>query len=194
MRITPRRTLLLATGLAGLAGLAYAWAYTQGYRLPGPDRHPDWPAFPRLTNPRLVVEPVPDFADRYGAHYGFATPRLGYWAEDFSDCYRTNLRAVRRVGYQRTGSDYHGHWNPLWAGGSGNSLGHEPPPEPLFTPSGTEYLALTLGGVTGYFRGEPHRNLDLTARADFYQYNYPGTRRDTLFLRFRGTDYRIFVR
>lgn len=142
-----------------------------------------------------MVEPAPGFAPGDGDRYCFATPREGNQNWDFSDCYPTNLRAVRWVGYQRTGSHYRGGWHPLWAGGGGNSMGHEDlHPLPLFTPSGTEYLALTPGGVRGYFRGEPQQSPSVTARADFYQYNYPATRRATLFLRFRGNDYRVFVR
>jgi hypothetical protein len=178
-------------------GLGLGVGLGLGWRLPGLDRHPGWPAFPGLTNPRLVVEEIPDFAARYGRRYRLpaaaveaARPADACWFEDY---YRTNLRSVRRLGYQRTGNDF------AWDGwhfslGGGNETGplQGASGEPRFRPAGYEYLELSLAGVKGYFKGEVYENTIYVPY--FYQYNYPAAVTDTLFLREASRDYRVYVR
>ena len=176
---------------AGLLALAYA----NGWRPPGPDRHPDWPQFPRLTNPRLVVAEIPDFARRYGRHYHLPAAAVAAAApivvSRFEAYYRANLRNVRSLGYRRTGNGF------SW-GGRGLSLGgnergpaeHLEPPH--FRPRGYEYLVLELAGTTGYFKDEVYE--DDTFLPYFYQYNYPAAATDTLFLRSFSRDYRVYMR
>jgi hypothetical protein len=181
-----RRTLPLLGGLVALA----CWL---GYRLPGFDAHPTWPAFPGLDNPHLVVKQVPDFEQRYGHRYQLPAPALrldgGYHFEDY---YRTNLRNVRALGFQQTGNAF--EWDLRFHGLAGGNNADQPPTPSSrgFHPSGYQYLELTLAGERGYCKGAQYQTGNTLAT--FYQYNYPTTRRDTLFIRFRGLDYCVYVR
>jgi hypothetical protein len=181
--------------LLGLAALALTLAYTSGWRLPGLDRHPSWDEFPHLTNPRLIVEEIPDFDARYGRRYQLpaavveeSRPVNAYWFEAY---YRTNLKSVRRLGYRRTGNTFD------WGGWGLSFGGNERGPAqgvtgPHFRPDGYEYLELTLAEQSGYFKGEVYENNRYLPY--FYQYNYPAAPTDTLFLRHASSDYRVFVR
>lgn len=134
--------------LLGLAALLLALAFRLDYSLPGFDRHPSCDKFPRLSNPRLVVEEIPDFAVRYGARYHLpaaaveeARPVNAFWFEDY---YRTNLKSVRTLGYRRTGNAF------SW--GRGNETGRTHLELPHFRPAGYEYLELSLAGMKKYFK------------------------------------------
>jgi hypothetical protein len=181
-----RRALLVASALV-------AGAYALGYRLPGFDRHPTWPEFPGLNNPRLVVTEIPDFEERYSRFYRLPAPALrldgGY---HFDDYYRTNLKNVRALGFQQTGNEFELDLRFHGLAGGNNA---DQPPTPSsrgFHPSGYQYLELTLAGEKGYCKGVQYQTGNTLAT--FYQYNYPATVRDTLFLRFRGLDYCVYVR
>lgn len=186
---------LALLGLTALLGLALAKAYTKGWRLPGFDRHPTWDQFPHLSNSRLVVEEIPDFAARYGRRYHLpaaaveeARPAYASWFEDY---YRTNLKNVRSLGYRRTGNDFD------WGGWGLSFGGNERGPAqgvtgPHFRPKGYEYLELSLAGVKGYFKGKVYENNIYLPY--FYQYNYPAGVTDTLFLRHIERDYRVYMR
>lgn len=183
-----RRLRLLGLG-AGLVALAYAL----GYRLPGFDRHPDWQEFPHLTNPHLVVEEIQEYDHRLF----FPTPREGVKALNFSDSYRTNLRAVRSVGYQITNNRFRsGIRMPFsyWPGPAemGHSTADASAQELSFVPGGYEYLSVQFGSEVGYFKGR-FRGASTTL-ARFYQYNQPRNSRDTLYLRYWENDWRIFYR
>jgi hypothetical protein len=184
-----RRRLLLI----GLAGGLIALAFSLGYRLPGADRHPDWQEFPHLTNPHLVVEEIQDYDHR---RY-FPTPREGVKAMDFSDSYRTNLRAVRTIGYQITHNDFElGIQMPFSSWPSPAEMGHSAadasPQELGFVPGGYEYLSVQFGSEVGHFKGR--FSGASTTLTQFYQYNHPRTIRDTLYLRYWENDWRIFYR
>jgi hypothetical protein len=173
--------------LGGLVALAY-WL---GYRLPGFDRHPTWPEFPGLDNPHLVVQLVPNFDARHGRRYQLPTPtRLDGFS--FEDYYRTNLKNVRALGFQQTGNNF--EWDLRFhglAGGNNDYYPHKPAPSG-FRPTGYQYLELTLASEKGYCKAEQYQTSNTLTT--FYQYNYAATIRDTLFLRFKGLDYRIYVR
>jgi hypothetical protein len=182
--------ILLPTGLVGAL---VALTFGLGYRLPGADRHPDWTAFPGLTNPHLVVEQIPAFDSLYRRRFPFT--REGVDAMSYADCYRTNLQQVRSVGYQVTGNEFVSgiHW-PLssWPGAA--DIGH---PEDLpvrrgFIPDGYQYLSLQLGSQVGYFKSRFRETPE--ALTHFYQYNHPRTTRDTLYLRHWDQNWRIFYR
>jgi len=180
--------------LLGLGALLLALAYANGWRLPGPDRHPDWPQFPHLTNPRLVVAEVPDFARRYGHRYHLpAAIEDPEYAILYEEYYRTNLRNVRALGFQRTHNEV--VWRKLHLNFNGNDPGRDSPPSPPLVrmrPAGYEYLEVRLAGVAGYFKGKVYENEDFLPY--FYQYNYPAAATDTLFLRYGSTDYRVILR
>jgi hypothetical protein len=182
--------ILLPTGLVG--GFV-ALSFALGYSLPGVDQHADWPEFPNLTNPHLVVEYIPAFDSIYGRCFPY--PRGGVDAMFYDDSYRTNLQQVRSVGYQVTGNEFESgiHW-PLssWSGVA--DMGHSDDlPEPRgFRPKGYQYLSVHLGSQVGYFKN--HFRWTPTALTLFYQYNYPRSTRDTLYLRYYDHNYRIFYR
>jgi hypothetical protein len=184
--------ILLPTGLVG--GLV-ALTFGLGYRLPGADRHPDWPPFPGLTNPHLVVEQIPAFDSLYGRRFPFT--RKGVAAMRYEDCYRTNLHQICSLGYQITHNQFQsGIRGPLssWTGVAemGRSDSDTPPERTGFRPGGYQYLSLQLGSQVGYFKSrfwETPRVL-----TQFYQYNQPRTTRDTLYLRYGEQNWRIFYR
>jgi hypothetical protein len=185
-RLLAHRRRLLAP-LGGLAALAF-WL---GYRLPGFDRHPTWPEFPGVTNPRFVVKQVPDFAERYGRRYHLpASIQLNDFS--FDEYYRANLKNVRALGFQQTGNDF--AWDVRFHGLAGGNNADQPPTPSSngFHPSGYQYLELTLAGEKGYCKGAQYQTANTLAT--FYQYNYPATARDTLFIRFKGLDYYMYVR
>lgn len=183
-----RRTkrLLLVLSLVALT-------FGLGYRLPWVDRHPDWPPFPYLTNPHLVVEEIPQFDSLYGRRFPFT--REGVATPSYEDCYRTNLHQVRSLGYQVTQNDFRSgiRW-PLssWPGAA--DIGHpDDLPEPRgFIPKGYQYLSLQLGSQVGYFKVGFRETP--TALTRFYQYNHPRTTRDTLYLRHWDQNWRVFYR
>jgi len=189
MKRISRRTIRLI----GLGGGLVVLTFALGYRLPWVDRHPDWPAFPGLTNPHLVVEQIPQFDSIYGRRFPFT--REGVRAMSYADCYRTNLQQVRSLGYQITHNGFRSgiRW-PLssWAGVA--DIGHpdDLPETRGFIPDGYQYLSLQLGSQVGYFKARFRETP--TALTRFYQYNYPRTTRDTLYLRHWDTNWRIFYR
>jgi hypothetical protein len=182
--------ILLPTGLVG--GLV-ALTFGLGYHLPGADRHPDWQEFPYLTNPHLVVEYIPQFDSIYGHRFPFT--REGVRAMSFDDCYRTNLQLVRSLGYQITHNDFRSGINwPLssWTGVAEQNHPATHPAPRGFSPAGYQYLSVQLGSEVGYFKGRFWETP--TYLTKFYQYNHPRTTRDTLYLRYRMHDWRIFYR
>jgi hypothetical protein len=73
----------------------------------------------------------------------------------FTAYYRTNLRNVRTLGFQRTGNEMTPSQRLNF---SGNDAGHVPSASlPLFRPTGYEYLAVNLAGVTGYYKREAYQ-------------------------------------
>lgn len=162
-----------------------------GYRLPSFDRHPTWPEFPGLDNPRLVVQLVPNFDARYGHRYQLPDPaRLNSFS--FEAYYRTNLKNVRALGFQQTGNDF--EWDLRFhglSGGNNDYYPHEPAPHG-FRPTGYQYLELTLASAKGYCKAKQYQTSNTLTT--FYQYNCPTTVQDTLFLRFQGLDYCVFLR
>jgi len=189
MKRNSRRNTLITCLIGGSVALAFGL----GYRLPGADSHPDWPAFPGLTNPHLVVEEIPAFDSLYGRRFPFT--REGVRAMSYADCYRTNLHQVRSLGYQITNNDFRSgiRW-PLssWTGVA--DIGHpdDLPERRGFIPDGYQYLSLHLGSQVGYFKARFRETP--TALTRFYQYNRPRTTRDTLYLRHWETNWRIFYR
>jgi hypothetical protein len=184
-RRTQRLLLVLSLG-AGVGALSFGL----GYRLPGFDRHPLWPEFPGVDNPHLAVQLVPNFDARYGRRYQLPAParRDGF---SFDDYYRTNLKNVRALGFQQTGNDF--EWDLRFhglSGGNNDYYPHQPAPKG-FRPSGYQYLELTLGREKGYCKAAQYQTSNTLTT--FYQYNYPATARDTLFIRFQGLDYCIYV-
>jgi len=180
------RRLLLLVGLVALT-------FSLGYRLPWMDRHPDWEYFPGLTNPHLVVEQIPAFDSIYGRRFPFT--RKGVQAISYRDCYRTNLQQVRSVGYQVTGNEFVSgiHW-PLSAWSGSADIGHpnDLPVRRGFKTEGYQYLSLQLGSQVGYFKARFWWTPSALIR--FYQYNHPRTTRDTLYLRYWDTNWRVFYR
>jgi hypothetical protein len=183
-----------------VVGVPLAWAavcFALGYRLPFFDRHPSWPEFPGLTNPRLVVEPLPNFEEEYGHRFPFVLARQSVQQWHFQDVYRTNLRNVRSLGTRITGNDFVSgiSINTNLNLGGGNDVGRQVPTTFLVRcdNEGYEYLELHLGTEAGRFK-EPfynHRYLPLTK---FYQYNQPRSLRDTLYFRYDHTDWRLVYR
>lgn len=180
-----------------LLALALGLAYGLGWRVPGLDRHPSWDAFPHLTNPRLVVEQIPDFAARYGRRYHLpdsavakARPLLVCRFEEY---YRTNLKSVRPLGYQHTGNYFTwGSWHFNLGGGNETGPLKGELASPHFNPEGYEYLELSVAGAKGYFKAKVYKNNNYLPY--FYQYNYPAAATDTLFLRHASGDYRVYMR
>lgn len=178
-------------------GTPLAWValcFALGYRLPWFDRHPDWPQFPYQTNPRLVVEEIPDFEEHYGARFPFVLARQSVQQWDFSDVYRTNLRNVRSLGYRVTENHFEPslslriHWtSPNDPGRSDNA-----PARFGFYNKGYEYLEIRLGQETGFFKLPAAGSHN--AISTFYQHNYPRTIRDTLYLHSWDTDWRVVYR
>ncbi|MBJ6107843.1 hypothetical protein JAO73_02390 [Hymenobacter sp. BT523] len=183
------RRCLLGAVLLG-AGLCFAL----GYRLPWRDRHPDWPAFPRTTNPRLVVEKIPDFAARYGRRFPAVLARPWARQDDFADVYRLNLRHVRALGYQVTEN----HFEPRFSLGlhwtSPNDPGRSEglPTRVGFYTEGYVYVQLRLGEETACFKLPSFGPEGEMVR--FYQYNVPRSCGDTLYLRYWDSDYRVVCR
>ena len=180
--------LLVLAGISAWAGLCFAL----GYRLPQPDRHPDWPQVPRLSNPHLVVELIPDFAERYGRRFPFVLARQGRQQWNFSDVYQINLRNVRSLGYCITDNDFEGLSFRVTSGGNDVGRSGGSPTRFGFRNEGVEYLQLQLGtehgGFNYPFRGTPN------GLVDFYQYNDPKRVEDTLYLRNLNADWRVVYR
>jgi hypothetical protein len=179
--------------LLGLASGLLALAFALGYRPPGADRHPAWRKFPYLTNPRLVVEEIPNFDSIYGRRFPFT--RKGVMAMSYDDCYRTNLHLVRSLGHQITHNDFRSgiRW-PLssWTGVAEMGRRDTLHRKKGFIPAGYQYLRLQLGSEVGYFKESFSGASD--NRTLFYQYNQPRTTRDTLYLRYWDSSWRIFYR
>jgi hypothetical protein len=178
-------------------GIPAVWAalcFALGYRLPWWDRHPDWPAFPHLTNPRLVVEQIPDFAARYGRRFPAVLARPWAKQDDFPDVYRANLRHVRLLGYQVTENYFEPRFSLRLHWTSPNDPGRREgfPTRVGFYTEGYAYLQLTIGGETGRFKLASFGPEGELAR--FYQYNYPRALGDTLYVRYWDADYRVVYR
>jgi hypothetical protein len=200
-RTTFRQLVRLAsahpTAVRWLVGAVVAWVglcFALGCRLPWLDRHPDWPQFPHLTTPRLVVEEIPNFEERYGHRFPFVLARP--WAEQgyFSDVYRTNLRNVRSLGFQVTDNRFEPGFSLRLHWPGPNSVGRrdDSPTRIGFHNKGYEYLEIRLGHESCFFKLTsfgPHNEI-----ARFYQYNYPRTIQDTLYLRFGDDDWRVVYR
>ena len=150
-RTHPRATRWLAGGLVAWVGACFAL----GYRLPWFDRHPDWGEFPHLTNPRLVVEEIPDsvFAPRYSHRFPYPeeADSLGRRVEFYHN-YATNLRSIRSIGYQPTSNELHLNLDFFhWSGPA--DLGVYSPRQPNgFYCFGYEYLTLTLTDEVANFK------------------------------------------
>ena len=112
---------------------------------------------------------------------------------EFYENYDTNLRSVRSIGYQPTSNELHLNLDFLhWSGPA--DLGVYSPRQPNgFRSFGYEYLTLTLADETAYFKASGIADT-YTKLYNFYQYNYPKSRYDTLFLRTAHTNYRVFIR
>jgi hypothetical protein len=189
----------LSLGKRYLIGSVLLWVglcFVLGYRLPWFDRHPDWPEFPRMSNPRLVVEYIPDsvFERCYARRFPQVLARQEDQQYDFSDTYRTNLRNLRSLGSRVTDNDFTTGYSINTSFGGGNDPGRQSTPTSLarFDNDGYEYVELRLGQETTNFK---HR-LPTTGSSLqwFYQYNLPRHSRDTLYLRYFDTDYRIMYR
>ena len=178
-----------------LLGLV-AWVVTcfaLGYRLPWFDRHPDWGYFPTLTNPRLVVEEIPDsvFAPRYGHRFHL----LSNNEEEEFYSRSSSLKNLYSLGYQVTENAFHLDWEfDLYFGGNpaGTGIERDNLWEPGFRNKGYEYMEVRLGQERGYFKGRATSNFP--ALGYFHQYNYPMNQQDTLYLRCWNTNYGLHVR
>jgi hypothetical protein len=183
-------SLLVGAGLAWV-GLCFAL----GYRLPWFDQHPDWGFFPALNNPRLVVEEIPDsiFAPRYSRRFPYpATADSTGQTVEFYEQYRTNIKNVRSVGFQVTDNDFEpGFHLRLWPGPTDPGTGSQHLRTGFYN-FGYEYLELRLGEERGFFKTQA--TAGVTTLEDFYQYNQPATRQDTLFLRYNRSNYRVYRR
>ena len=188
-----RRTFIKPLMLVLAAALAWTGlCFALGYRLPQPDRHPDWRHFPYLSNPRLVVEEIPDFAERYGHRFPFVLARQEGERWYFEEVYRTNLRNIRSLGYCTTGNDFEGLSFRVTSGGNDVGRSGVSPSQFGFHQEGYQYLQVKLGTEVGGIK-EPFRDSS-NAMVTFYQYNNPNTTRDTLYLHRWDTDWRIVYR
>ncbi|MCC3157083.1 hypothetical protein LJ737_07525 [Hymenobacter sp. 15J16-1T3B] len=200
---------LLAAGTAGWVALCFSL----GYQIPSVDRHPSWQPFPALSNPQLVIEKIPDsiFGPRFGHRFPYPTeadtvthyqtfndedgpvPVRGSW--ELYDDHRS-LTNLRSVGFQVTENDFDSdvHFH-LYIYPGNSSVTPDEPWNPHFRTFGHEYLELNVGGVKAYFK-EADVPIVGTSLDDFYQYNHPIRRQDTLFLRYglSNTNYAIYVR
>lgn len=56
-----KRSLLIFMGI--VIGLGIGWVilcFTSGYKIPGRDKHKDWPLFPGSSNPQVALKAIPD--------------------------------------------------------------------------------------------------------------------------------------
>ncbi|MBJ6109312.1 hypothetical protein JAO73_09830 [Hymenobacter sp. BT523] len=187
-----RRSLLGAVLLG--AGLCFAL----GYRLPWGDRHPDWPAFPCTTNPRLVVEYIGDeeFERRYAWRFPQVQARQRADRWDFADVYRTNLRNVHSLGFRATDNrfepDLSERWRLHWPGANGGNEVDRPSPRVGFYQKGYEYFELTLAADTA--RCKVLAFSDRTEQVNFFQYNAPSSPSDTLYFYYFFGHWRLLHR
>lgn len=179
-----RRALLALGGWAALCLLL-------GYRLPGFDRHPEWPELPQVTNPRFVIETIPDTT--FDKQYGQRFQRPIEFSNSSKD-YAASIRNVRFLDYQVMSNEFHsGISFKLYLGGN-STIRTDPYPTPTmrFSQRGHEYYELMLGKEKACFKDyyySPFPPLLL-----FYQYNYPRSEQDTLFLYSTPHNYRIYLR
>ena len=185
-----------------LAGGALAWVaacFALGYRLPGFDQHPDWPEFPQTTNPRLVVEPIPDeeFEYRYAHRFPQVLGRQRTWQRfhqwDLDDLYGTNLHNIRLLGFQATENRFEEHFLPhlYWNLGTPNGGNERDNPEQntRFYQKGYEYFKIYNFKQNGYFKIKSHS--EHTWLESFYQYNVPKNTSDTLYINYFSDNWRV---
>ncbi|KAA9327088.1 hypothetical protein F0P96_17770 [Hymenobacter busanensis] len=185
-----------------------ALCFALGYRLPWFDRHPSWPEVPylepsefrRVSNPRIAVQWLPDFPQRYGHRFRFPGQAEDSSRTFFTDVYRRNLRDIRYLGRQRTDNEFESYFRPYIYPGPRDpgvpSIGRK---GMWFDQYGYEYYQLRIGPETGGFKiHAPYYGSDSASDTllldNFYQYNSPRSARDTLFFRYDGLDYRAYVR
>lgn len=167
-----------------------ALCFLLGYRLPSFDQHPDWPELPQVTNPRFVIEVIPDttFNKLYGKRF-----ELPQEFHDETKDYSSSIRNVRFLGYRVLSNEFHSGISFSYPGP--NSTGHvdpHPTPSMQFSQRGYEYYELRLGQQTAYFKDiyfSPFPPLLF-----FYQYNYPQSEQDTFFLYSPPDNYRIYLK
>lgn len=179
------RTVLLALG---------SWVvlcFLLGYRIPGFDQHPEWPELPQVTNPRFVIETIPDttFEKQYGQR--FRRPDE-YSSSDKN--YAASIRNVRFLGHQVMSNEFKSGISFKLYPGENSAIRPDPyaTPSMQFSQRGRQYYELTLGSEKAYFKDyyySPFPPLLL-----LYQYNYPRSEQDTLFLYSTPDNYRIYLR
>ncbi|WP_400190237.1 hypothetical protein [Hymenobacter sp. B81] len=189
------------------AGLWVGLCFSLGYRLPWFDRHPSWPEVPYLqpaefrsvSNPRIVVQWLPDFAQRYGHRFRFPGQKEDSNRTYFSDVYRTNLRDIRYLGRRRTDNELETYFRLFrWTGPNDTGQPSTSRRGIWFAQYGYEYYQLRIGPETGGFKIHapqygPDSAPDTLLLDNFYQYSYPRSARDTLFFRYYGLDFQAVV-
>jgi hypothetical protein len=174
-----RKALLLLVGIIGLGFLLH-------YRLPWLDQHPDWPEFPQTTNPRLVIEQIPDFEERYGKR--FPVPEGFYYSEKN---YSASVRNVRLLGTRIMSNEFKSGFSLSLGGNSRGYIDPYPTPSMQFSQRGYSYFELSLGSEKGYFKDYYYS--PLPPMFFFYQYNYPRSAQDTLFLSYVHDGFRVYL-
>lgn len=166
-----------------------------GYRIPGNDKHPDWPLFPNHSNKNMVIEKIENFDSIYGDRYKIPTPITPTDVYLFVDYYEKNVKNIKRIDFQIVYNEF--DWGSRFRSGFSNTGGTVTPgyePDPMkFDNYGFEYLELSIGESNTKFKFyDVH--IKGTRLSNFYQYNYPKRKFDTLFFRFEEDNYKAYVK
>ncbi len=163
-----------------------------GYKIPGSDKHPDWPEFPNHTNQNIVIEEIDSFNEKYGSRYRIPPPVTPSDSFSFFDYYQTNLKNIKRVDFQITENEFDDAdiFN-LRVGG--NIVEGFEAPKTSIKNYGIEYLELNIGKNSVNFK-----ILEVYSKStkliDFYQFNIPKTSTDSLFFRYSANNYMAYVK
>lgn len=74
--------------IAALFTIYIITIFSLGYKIPQEDKHPEWPEFPKHSNPKIVVEEIKNFELKYGSKYRIPEPDSKMDKYDFFDYYK----------------------------------------------------------------------------------------------------------
>jgi len=164
-----------------------------GYKIPQEDKHPEWPEFPKHSNPKIVVEEIKDFELKYGSKYRIPEPVRPIDEYSFTDYYKKNVINIKSVDFAVTKNEFIlGSQFQLNLGG-GNSFGDGKGYPTEFKSKGIEYFQITISNEKTFFKFK-RSFLKYSRLSNFYQYNNLDDQNDTLFFRYFNKDYKAYIK
>ena len=165
--------------------------FSLGYKIPQEDKHPEWPEFPKHSNPKIVVEEIKNFELKYGSKYRIPDAKREIDEYYFEKYYKANVINIKSIDFMITknkfilGSKFSPNFN-------GNSFGANGGYVTQFKSVGIEYFQINISKEKTFFKMKEVFLIDSHLKY-FYQYNNPNKANDTLFFRYFN-DYKAYIK